>query len=54
MIDALDRLVLDAIDLGAEISVSYQVDGDDMSEQVVLTDEQKAQVKSFILDEKVG
>lgn len=49
MIDALDKLVLDAIELDAEISVSYQRDGEAMGEQVVLTPEQKAQVKEFIL-----
>ncbi len=49
MIDALDKLVLDAIELDAEITVSYQRDGGLMSEQVVLSAEQKAQVKEFIL-----
>ncbi|MDG9809448.1 MULTISPECIES: hypothetical protein [Pseudomonas] len=49
MIDALDKLVLDAIELGAEISVSYQRDGEVMTEKVVHSTEQKAQVKEFIL-----
>lgn len=51
MTDALDKLVLDAIELGAEIAVSYQLDGEAMSEKVVLTPEQKAQVKQFLLAE---
>lgn len=50
MLNALDKLLLEAIELGADISVSvHNDDGQALTDKIPLTDAQKAEIKRDLL-----